>query len=284
MHTYLVLRLRKKCTRNFLVLLVLILLVSAYVLDTSQPGLAVSTYDLLVDQKYSDVFLLVNANGYITPPGPFIIRQNETVVVKLLVGNLSLPISELLNTNETDLYVIDNQTSIFLPWEKIENLTLATDIRLDLGIKSYSPYPPVFITLLEPGHWLVNFQSPYLFNVTIDLYILPVDPVVEIHNNGWGTCKIYIKIYGANTFINTISISVDPRSSRTIKINGTGQPVVVNSEVLWGPIVFSIEDGKLIMNLQSYIVPILTLETLITAIVMFTVCRKKQDTRKVRRK
>ncbi|WP_276814284.1 hypothetical protein [Desulfurococcus amylolyticus] len=284
MHTYLVLRLRKKCARNFLVFLVLILLVSTYVLDTSQPKLVVSTYDLLVDQKYSDVFLLVDANGYITPPGPFTVRQNETVVVKLLVGNLSLPISELLNTNGTDLYVIDNQTSIFLPWKRIENLTLVTDMRLDLGIKPYSPYPPAFITLLEPGHWLVNFQSPYLFNVSINLYILPVDPVVEIHNNGWGTCKTYIKIYGASTFINTISIRVDPRSSRTIKINGTGQPVVVNSEVLWGPMVFSIEDGKLIMNLQSYIIPILTLETLITAIVMFTVCRKKQGTGKVRRK
>lgn len=284
MRTYLVLRLKKRCVRNFLVFLVLILLVSAYVLDISRPKLVVSTYDLLVDQKYSRAFLLVNANGYITLPGSFVVRQNETVVVKLLIGDLSLPISELLITNGTDLYVIDNQTSLFLPWEKIENLTLATDIKLDLGIKPYFPYPPVFTTLLEPGHWLVNFQSPYLFNVTVDLYILPVDPVVEIHNNGWGTCRTYIKIYGVNTSTNTISIHVDPRSSRTIKINGTGQPVVANSEVLWGPTAFSIEDGKLIMDLQSYMIPILILETLITAIVMFTVCRKKQGTGKVRRK
>ncbi|WP_048813454.1 hypothetical protein [Desulfurococcus mucosus] len=273
-----VLRLSRRCVKRLAILLVVVIAASWYLLTVSPPRLMLSQYSVVIKERYGEVYLWVNASGYITPPKT-LLSANDTLKLSLRIGDHTMPIGEVHVVEGVDMYDVEYVGGVRLPVD-VENLTAITSVKLDAGLKGYEPYPPSVLTSPEQGHWLLVFYSPYLLNVTVNLYVLPVDPAIEIHNEGWGFYKCTIEVHGVDGLASRIEKQLPPGSTVNLSISGIGIPVFTLQEVSLGPFVFTLTDGRLALDLGRYIAWVIAVEASVLSVLMLVVCRKRPRKRK----
>jgi len=277
------LRLRRKCVRRALILLIIITSLTGLLLYSSPVRIPLSPYGVSIVQNYDRAYLWINVSGYITPP-QYLVKPGEAFTVSLVLRNITnIPLANITVENDIGINYFDYAGGIYLSRSDIENFIAPADILLDPGLKAYSPYPPYSTYLEDPGRWILVYYSPYLLNVTVELEVYMVDPVIAVDNAGWGTYNGVVEIRGVNRVVDVLNIAVEPGKTETIPLNKTCRITVIKQEVRIGPLTFSIEDSRLILDLSHYSLVLLTIEIAVGVPVILTKCRKTPGKRRVRK-